>query len=220
MKIGVIFDMDGTLVDSYQANFESWQQIAEKDGVVITEELFRKTFGQVNRDVIAASWPGTLDDDKVEEININKEIIFRDLLRKNFPPMSGALDLIKTLHTEGFKLAIGSSGPKENVALSSEQLGINPYLGGAVSGSDVKHGKPNPEVFLTAAAKIDVPPEQCVVVEDVRFGIEAAHAAGMKCIAILSTGHTVEEIQSADKIIHALSEITPSLIRELVNQGD
>lgn len=215
MKIGVIFDMDGTLVDSYQANFESWRLIAEKDGISITEEQSRATFGRVNRDVIASIWPADVSKEKIEEINIGKEIIFRELLRNDFSPMPGALNLIKTLHAEGFKIAIGSSGPKENVQLSSEMLGIIPYIDGTVSGSDVKHGKPAPEVFLKAAEKIDVPAKECVVVEDALFGIEAAHNAGMKCIAILSSGHEMAEIQGADKIIHTLSEITPDMIREL-----
>ena len=95
----------------------------------------------------------------------------------------------------GFRVAVGSSGPAENVQLAIERLGVGRLLSATVTGNDVKRGKPDPQVFLTAAARMQVPPVRCVVVEDAPVGVEAAHRGGMRAVAIASTGRTVEQLR-------------------------
>ncbi len=188
---GCIFDMDGVLIDSYRAHFESWRMIAEQEGLKITEPQFAKTFGRTSREIIAALWgERTCDEAKIAELDRRKEAAFRNLIRDAFPIMPGAVELLDRLHAEGFLLAIGSSGPPENVALTLDRLGRPTLFSAVVTGMDVTRGKPNPEVFLLAAERLGLPPGRCVVVEDAPAGVEAAHAAGAKAVGLASTGRT------------------------------
>ena len=217
MNIGILFDMDGTLIDSHTTHVECWLRYAAGEGVLLDRNRVNSKFGMVNREIVRTFWPGKVSDEKTTEIADGKEAMVRTMFRENFPAMPGATELVRTLHSHGFKLAVASSAPKENVELACELLGIAPFLGAVISSADVKQGKPHPEVFLTAAERIGVSARNCLVIEDAVVGIEAAHAAGMKCVALLSTGHTESELRDADRIVRSLDEITPSVVYELLN---
>ena len=214
--IGVIFDVDGTLVDSYASHYESWKISANKDGEDFTWEQFQNVFGLTSREIIELLWNRRVPRHEIQIIDDAKEQAYRDLVSEKFPAMEGATDLLKMLHANGIKIALGSSAPLENVKLSAKLLEVDDILDGLVSGSDVKFTKPDPEIFLTAARQMRIPAKQCVVVEDSTIGMVAAHAASMKCISIVSTGHKIEEYGHADRIIHSLREITLEMIRQLV----
>ncbi len=211
----VIFDMDGVLVDSYEAHYESWARLAAERGFEFTKEQFLTTFGRVSREVIVEC--GLLDDpthEAVAEIDDAKEAHFRDILREDFRAMEGAHELTDALVAAGFPLAVGSSGPPENVELVIDLLGKREQFQAVVTARDVTRGKPYPEVFLKAAERLGVAPANCVVIEDAQAGIAAAHAAGMVCIALVSAGHTTEELSAADRVVHSLRELSPDNIRE------
>jgi beta-phosphoglucomutase len=131
--------------------------------------------------------------------------------------MPGASELLNALGKAGFLLAIGSSGPPENVDQVLDKLQIRPLLSAVVTGADVTRGKPDPQVFLIAAQRLGVHPARCVVVEDAALGIKAAHAAGMKAIGLASTGRTRESLATADLVVDRLGEITPAMIRSLMS---
>src|SRR5258708_5661322 len=121
--LGVIFDMDGVLVDSYQAHWESWHFMADELGKGLTEEQFVSTFGRTSREIIAEHWgANALSPQEIAEFDHRKEALYREIVNRNFPAMDGARDLIRELHGAGFRLAVGSSGPPENVALAVERL--------------------------------------------------------------------------------------------------
>ncbi len=113
-------------------------------------------------------------------------------------------------------MAVGSSGPAENVQLAIERLGVGRLLSATVTGNDVKRGKPDPQVFLTAAARMQVPPARCVVVEDAPVGVEAAHRGGMRAVALASTGRTVEQLRAAELVVKSLCELSPQRFEELL----
>ena len=214
---GCIFDMDGVLIDSYRAHFESWRRIAAEEGLHITEPQFAKTFGRTSREIIAALWGDkTCDETKIQDLDRRKEAAFRDLIRDDFPIMPGARELLDELHANGFLLAIGSSGPPENVALTLERLGRQSLFSAVVTGMDVTRGKPDPQVFLLAAERLGLPPDRCVVVEDAPAGIEAAHAAGAKAVGLASTGRTHQDLAAADLVVDHLHELSPALLRTLI----
>ena len=217
MSFGILFDMDGTLIDSHTTHVECWLRYAAGQGVLLDRDRVNSTFGMVNREIVRSFWPGEVSDEKINEIADGKEAMVRTMFRENFPAMPGAAELVRTLYSHGFKLAVGSSAPRENVELACELLGIVPFLGAVISSADVKRGKPHPEIFLTAAKRIGVSAQNCLVVEDAAVGIESARAAGMKCVALLSTGHTESELRNADRIIRSLDEITPSAVQELLS---
>ena len=215
----VIFDIDGVLIDSYCAHLQSWQQVARGYGREMTEEDFSNTFGRTSREIIRALWNElTLSEEEIEAFDQKKEAAFREIVATDYPWMEGAEDLIATLFGAGYRLAVGSSGPKENVQLMLSQLSERMWITSAVSGSDVQHGKPHPEVFQLAAEKLEVAPERCAVIEDATAGITAANAAGMISIGLASTGHRREEYAQANHLVAHLSELSPAVIANWMDQ--
>lgn len=214
---GVIFDMDGVLVDSSEAHFASWQAIGEELGIAMSRQQFVATFGRTSREIIREFWPRIATTDAaIAEMDARKEAIFREILTRDFPGMDGAVELIDALASTGFVLAIGSSGPPENVSLVLEKLNRRNKFRGVVTGADVTRGKPDPQVFLLAAARIDLPPARCVVIEDAPAGVAAAKAAGAKCIGVASMGRDPQSLAQADWIVRCLREISPTEISQLI----
>ncbi|MEX0701116.1 MAG: HAD family phosphatase [Planctomycetales bacterium] len=214
---GVIFDVDGVLVDSYEAHFESWKRLGTESGRGYSRADFEWGFGRTSREVIRAQWDGAkMTDAEVREIDDRKEAYYRELVRANFPEMPGARRLVRALHKAGFRLAVGSSGPPANVQVVIDRYGLGPYLSAVVHGRDVTRGKPDPQVFQLAAGRLGVPPARCVVVEDAPAGIEAARRAGMKCIGVASTGRTPEQLAAADCIVGSLEELDPDRFAALL----
>lgn len=213
----VIFDVDGVLVDSYAAHFESWKRLGQETGVTLTEEQFAESFGRRSREVIRRHWGASPPDAEVARLDRRKEGLFREILERNFPHMDGARELIEALAAEGMRIAVGSSAPKENVQLVLERLGIERLVQAKVTGEDVQRGKPDPQVFLLAAERLGVSPDRCVVIEDAVPGIEAARSAGMKAVALVSTGRDAATLQAAspDRVVHSLRELTAAALRRL-----
>lgn len=218
MDLAVIFDVDGVLVDSYNAHYQSWQLFCGERGLEMTHAQFIATFGRTSREIIKELWPNHVASEAaVAELDDRKEALFRELLAHDFPTMDGAVELIDRLHDEGVLLAVGSSGPPENVGLVLDALGRRSVFGGVVTGDDVTRGKPNPQVFLLGAERLGASPSNCVVIEDAPVGVAAAHAAGMKCVAVVSTGRVWEKLDSADLIVDSLRELNPQIIRGLIS---
>jgi beta-phosphoglucomutase len=215
-RVGVIFDMDGVLVDSYQAHFESWRMIAAEEGLTITEKQFAATFGRTSREIIAAWWGEELTEAEIRKLDDRKEAAYRQILANDFPAMPGVRALIERLHNAGMALAIGSSGPPENIEVILDHLQAQSLFQAVVSGADVTRGKPDPQVFLKAAQRLGIPPDRCVVVEDAPLGVDAAHGAGAAAIGFASTGRTRESLAKAELVVDSLGEITPEEVRRLV----
>ena len=214
----VIFDMDGVLVDSYQAHFESWRQTARKHGANMTQQQFAETFGRTTREIISALWSDSVAEDQIPQWDDEKELAYRAILDADFPEMNGAHQLLTALDASGFKLAVGSSGPPENVQLVLDHLGGD-LFSAIVTGRDVTRGKPDPEVFLNAAAKLQIAPERCVVVEDAPAGIQAARNAGMTAIALTGTAPKDQLAAQAHMVVDSLTELTPEIIATLINRS-
>jgi beta-phosphoglucomutase len=213
----VIFDVDGVLVDSYQAHYVSWQLACLDHGLEMTQDQFVATFGRTSREIIVELWGDRFTTAQaVAELDDSKEEFFREILQHDFPAMDGAAELVSALHQAGFRLAVGSSGPPDNVNLVLDRLQSQPCFDGVVTGTDVQRGKPDPQVFLLAAERIGVAPPHCVVIEDAPAGVAAAHAAGMKCIAIASTGRVRESLLAAELVVNSLRELDPAQITRLL----
>jgi beta-phosphoglucomutase len=214
--LGVIFDIDGVLVASYQPHFESWRAITRELGSEMTEAQFVETFGWTSREIIRHFWPQLASSPaEVARIDQRKEALYRELIRAHFPPMDGAVELIDALAADGFRLAVGSSGPRENVELTVEKLGRRGKFQAAISGSDVTRGKPDPQIFQLAAQRLNLPPEHCLVIEDAPAGVAAAKAAGAKCLGL--AGGPPRDLSAADLVVHSLREVDSGLVKRLLS---
>ena len=216
-----IFDLDGTLIDSYDAHYEAWRSISATHGVAVTVDDYYRQFGRRNEDLLRECWlragKGELTHDEIAALDHEKEAAYRSIVAGRFPVMDGARELVASLRADGFRTAVGSSGPPANVALAIEGLSL---AGGGfdavVTGRDVKRSKPDPECFLLAAERLSVPPSRCVVFEDAPAGIAAAKAAGMRCIAITSKGHTIERQGEADLVFPNVKTVSIAAVRALL----
>ncbi len=211
--IGVVFDMDGVLVDSAAAHLRSWRLLARECGGHVTQEEFTRTFGRQNRDIIPMLF-GPVSETRMRELADRKEEIYRDLIREHPPIVSGAVALVRALHAGGALLAVGSSGPLENIELVLAAMGVRDCIPAIVSGDDVTRGKPDPQVFTLAAQRLDVPVSRCVVIEDAPIGIEAARAAGTRAVAVLIY-HPADAFGQADFVVSRLADLSVSRVLSL-----
>lgn len=214
---GVIFDMDGVLIDSAKPHLESWKLLAEEIGGEVTEARFAATFGRQNRDIVPMLF-GPMGEDRVRQLSDRKEELYRGLVRERPPIVAGAVELVRALSDRGFRLAIGSSGPRANIDLALGAMGVAALFRAVVSAADVTRGKPDPQVFRVAAERLNLPPSRCVVIEDAPVGIEAAKAAGMRAVAVL-LHHPRSAFSAADKIVDKLDAITVDSLSSLLDTG-
>ncbi len=212
----VLFDMDGVLVDSYHPHLRSWRWLAAEEGLPFSAADFAASFGRTSRETIAQLWPGRASE--TARLDARKEELFRAELRHSFPTADGAGELVRALAAAGFVLALASSAPPANVSLVLDRLGLEDCFAAVVTGREVARGKPDPQVFLLAAARLGAPPERCVVVEDAPVGVAAAHAAGMPAVALLSTGRRREDFTAIapERIVTSLRELAPDDLGRLL----
>lgn len=212
---GIIFDLDGVLVDSSEFHFRAWQIWAKRHGTTMTYEFFRETFGMVNDNIIPHLIPRKLTSEELKALSDDKEAIFREVARGKIKPLNGAVELVMALQSHGYKLAIGSSTPRKNIEVVLESIGLKDSFSVCIAAEDVTKGKPDPEVFLKAAKAIGVLPSRCVVIEDAVAGIQAAKNAGMKAIAVTTT-HPRERLKQADIIVESIADVTVEMIEQLL----
>jgi len=216
----VIFDLDGTLIDSYQAHFEAWQTVSTELGHVLTEPQFKRQFGLKNEPILQElhEFAGleVPDAAAIGALAQTKESRYRALIADCFPVMPGAIELIRALENAGWSVAIGSSAPRENIDFCVHQFDRHGVRFAAVAcGCDVSHGKPAPDVFLLAAGRLAKDPAECIVVEDASAGIEAARRAGMGSIGLCSTGRAPDELAAADLVIDTFDAINLDRLEQL-----
>lgn len=215
MKFGVIFDWDGVIVDSSAQHERSWEMVAAERNLPLPEGHFKRGFGKKN-EIIIPDLGWATDPAEIAELGDRKEELYRELVRADgIEPLPGVRELLSALRDAGVPCAVGSSTPRVNLDTLFAILSLGEYFQAVVSGNDVKHGKPAPDVFLLAAQKLGIAPGSCVVVEDAFVGIEAAHAGGMKCVAVATT-NPLESLGMADLAVGSLEGVTVGQLRELL----
>jgi beta-phosphoglucomutase len=206
-RTGVIFDLDGVLVDTGWAHKQSWYDLAEKEGFSMSDEFFSSTFGMRNDQIIPMLTGGEVSSEDVARLGEWKEQRYRELIAAKLTLPHGVGELLDDLKQNGFLLAVGSSAPRANLDLVLDRVRIGDYFDACVTGEEVIEGKPAPETFLKAAMKIGLPPNCCVVVEDAVQGVEAGRAAGMAVVAVTTTRERAA-LSAADLIVDSLGELT------------
>ncbi|MBA7472508.1 Beta-phosphoglucomutase [subsurface metagenome] len=216
-KKAVIWDMDGVIADTAQYHHKGWQIVFRKRGANYTKEDFRHNTGKRSDTIIKSVLGEKIAQGEIMAIIREKDETFRQLMGQNIRPFPGVLKLITSLKEHGFKIAIASSAPMDNIQLITQSLKIRNRFDAIISGWEVTKGKPDPQTFLLAAEKLGVEAEDCIVIEDAISGVTASRRAGMRCIAVTNTTSR-EELREADLIIDTLEEITVDDLDRFLHQ--
>lgn len=213
MPDAVLWDLDGTLVDSEEYHWQSWRDTLAAEGLTITRAQFLASFGQRN-DRILPGWlgPGATPE-RIADVGHRKEAEYRRLAEQNgLEALPGAAAWVARLHADGWLQAVASSAPRANVDVMLRVLGLAGYFEATTAAEDVTRGKPDPQVFLEAASRLGVSSSRCIVVEDAAVGVEAARRAGMRCIGV-SRGSRL----SADLAVDSLERLPPDAFTRLLD---
>ena len=212
----VLWDVDGTLVDSLEYHWLSWRAALDTENYALTREQFMSTFGRRNDEILHTYFGAEITAERILRISLDKEAQYRELVRqRGITPLPGVRRWLDRLRDDGWRQAIASSAPPLNLEVILAALGLDGRFDAIVSAEEVERGKPDPQIFLTAAAKVQTPPARCIVVEDAPAGTEAARRAGMRAIGVLTTHARLE----ADRVVATLDELDDAAFDDLLDEG-
>ncbi len=207
-KRGAIFDWDGVIINSAAQHEVSWNRLAKECGKTLPENHFKRGFGMKNEVIIPELLGWTTVPVEIRILSLRKEAIYREVVREQgMTALPGVEPWLRALRDEAIPCVIASSTHRENITTTLEVLGLEEFFSAIVAGEDVKRGKPDPEVFVTAARQIGVEPVDAIVFEDALVGITAARAAGMRVAAVAST-EPKEKLSHADWVVDRMDELS------------
>lgn len=190
----LIFDMDGTMVDSMPWHAKAWGEFARRRGMTLdVADLMRRTTGRNAFECACELMAREVTEAESAAITHEKESIYRALFGAAFAEVAGFGAFARSAAARGLKVAVGTAGDRHNIAFVMERLCMDPLPLAIVGGDEGFAGKPAPAIFLEAARRIGVAPEHCIVFEDAPFGIEAARRGGMRAVAVCTT-HSAAEL--------------------------
>ena len=216
---GVIFDMDGVILDSEPIHYKVEKAILANFNQPFEFEDHARFVGQTTRDL----WKTLCKERQLSQgfevlALLDNADYMQELEKGDITPMAGLVELLEELKNHHMPMVVASSAISKNIDTVISRFEIGSFFKGAVSGQDVEKTKPNPEIFLKAAKVIDIKPENCLVIEDAKHGVEAAKAAGMFCIALRNLNSGNQDLSHADMIVNALSEIDLNVVNQLINK--
>ncbi len=223
---GLIFDVDGVIADTEAVNARaSIKVFADLFGVEgVVREDFEAGLGRGAEEYVKAAAKVhslELTDKQVEQATqLRQEYFLNILTEEPLPPFPGVLELMdEAMQREDFRVAIATSGTLEKSRAVLNAVGVPYQKMVYINGNDVKHKKPDPELFLIAAQRMGIEPAQCVVIEDAPNGVQAAKAAGAKCIAVTNST-TAAKLGEADLICDSLEQISIETIINMIQSGE
>ena len=202
----VIWDMDGVILDSRLAHFKAFRTILEKYEIKVYKERLQRYFGMTNQQIIQLMVDKPISKELTDRIGREKDILFQNIIRDQAVFLPGVKKWMETFKQSGIRQALASSGSHGNINAILTALAAETYFDEIVSGDGLP-GKPAPFVFLKAADCLGVLPLNCLVIEDAVVGVQAAKAAGMKCVAVTTT-NPAEKLVDADVVLSNLAELT------------
>ena len=213
-----LFDMDGVLIANTNFHINAWLQFARHHGKPLTKAQYVEHInGRVAADAMAYVFQRPISPGELLVLTEEKEAIYRELYRPHLQPTPGLLTFLDALKRNNVRLAVGTSAPESNVRFTLDGLPLRPYFDAVVDASMIHRGKPDPEIYLTAARRVGVEPARCVVFEDALSGIEAGLRANMAVVA-LATTHTRDELEltGAHLIVNDFTELTVERVQKLI----
>lgn len=211
----VLWDMDGTLIDSMPIHWLAWQHVLRQINRGVEHSVWNQTVGMRNSEIMPLLFPD-MSPAEMAYVDEAKEARYRELIEsQGIELLPGVAEWIQRFKAAGWQQAVASSAPPENVATIAHVLHLNGNFQAMICGADVQRGKPDPDIFLAAAHRLSVPPQHCLVIEDASTGIEAAHRAGMKAIGVLNTHAQLE----ADVVVQSLYDLTWEMIENVMHDA-
>ena len=211
----VLWDMDGTLLDSAEHHWATWSEAFRGAGFDLTREQFDAAFGRRNDDWLR-DYLGAAALEAVATVSNAKEELYRTFVRTHgVEPLPGVRRWLAELKKQDWRQVVASSAPKLNIEAVLAALDVDHYFEAIVASEDVARGKPEPDVFLMAAELVGVPPDRCVVVEDAPAGIEAAHRAGMRALGV---GRSYA-VLPAERVVATLDDLEPDAFDRLLRSS-
>ncbi|MEJ2005845.1 MAG: HAD family phosphatase [Cyclobacteriaceae bacterium] len=202
---GVIFDLDGTMIDNMMVHHRAWQQKLAELGVHMDlGEVMEKVHG-INEEILERLFGNRFTPEERKRIAAEKEELYRNIYLPEFKPISGLVGFIEKLHERGIPVGIGTAAPPENMHFALDNLGIKPMIKTALHARDVSKGKPDPEIYIKAASGLGIDPKQCVIFEDTPVGAMAASSAGGQVIVITTT-HKENEFREVPSVIRYIND--------------
>jgi len=212
---GVIFDMDGVLIDSHPVHKKVWAQfLVSVDRPVSDKELDFVLDGR-KREEILRHFLGNLPAEQIRDYGRRKDRIYAESSR-DLKTIPGVEEFLGMLESAGFPMAVATSASFARARGTLDELGILPRFSALVTGNDVVYGKPDPEIFVRAAERLNLPPRSLLVLEDAVSGVRAAKSAGMKCLGIAAHGHG-EKLRAAgaDRVVPDYRQLSLQEVQQL-----
>ncbi len=217
-RFGILFDLDGVLIDSGPCHEVAWTEFAARRGGTLPKDFFQKTFGMKN-DLILKQLPNLkLESADFVQLSEEKESIFREGAKGKIQLLPGVRKFLEECRKDDIPRIIATCTPRSNMEFLLREVDLASFVPEFICADDVAHGKPDPEIFLKAAARLKIEPCRCVVFEDAFAGVQAAKAAGAKCIAVATTRSQKElnEGTQADLVVRSMEDVTLERVAPLV----
>jgi HAD superfamily hydrolase (TIGR01509 family) len=204
----VIFDLDGVLIDSEPLHAMADNQLLKETGIDVPENYFDRFVGWTNKamwEAIKKDWDIILSAEELVELQMPLKL--KLLHKSDYEPIPGVIELLERIRKTEIPMVIASSSPRQFIEAVIEKIEIKQYFAKWVSGEEVEHSKPEPDIFLKVAELLNVNPRECIVIEDSTSGIIAAKRAGMWCIGYKNVNSGNQDLSEADLIVHKIEEI-------------
>jgi beta-phosphoglucomutase family hydrolase len=218
MLKGVVFDMDGVLVDNMQVHQDAFAEISNRYGVEIDTSTIVAQAGKGNDEIFEALFPAEIIERVgTERLGEEKEVIYREIYAPRLTATAGLVPFLESLKAAGIKIAVGTSAIRANMDFVLDGLGIRKYFDAVVNAGMVSRCKPDPEIYLVALRELGIEADECLVFEDAIAGIQAAHAADIGVVAIASTlpQSTLETQPGVVMTVKDFSSLTAETVMEL-----
>ncbi len=217
---GIVFDLDGTLVDNNSYHIEAWKEFYKKiDKQFSHDEYMRNINGRISKVIFPYLMQREMEEKEIMEYDDEKESLYRELYGAHMQPIKGLIDFLEALQEAGYKMAIATSGLPPNIEFMFNKLPLRKYFSAVVNASHITNGKPHPEIFERAAKEINADPNKCIAFEDSIAGISSAKAAGMRVVG-LTTTHSEADLTEADMIIKDYTEISTNTLLLLMQKQE
>jgi HAD superfamily hydrolase (TIGR01509 family) len=214
-KIGIIFDMDGVLVNNSQYHVQAWNLFLEMHGISFREDMKTKVFGTTNKEHLELFFNRKLTEMELNTFENEKEQLYRDLYAPKIKPVHGLIPFLKILKKNQIPISLATSAPKSNVDFTLDKLAVRDFFKVIIDSSSIIKGKPDPEIYLKAILSLGMQAKDCIVIEDSINGIFATKSAGAKVIGITTT-HKTEELPLVDLIIDNFFQLSIHRLEELI----